>query len=157
MVNTVSGNIIPESLLDVSVQASSQINNGVLPFTVTVKNMSRNQADNVSVTLDLDSTYFETVTAQSKSSLASNEQWVTSFNVTLKDNAYGQSHDISATATYTSAYTEITGQLAAVGSRTVSVAAKPESPAVPQDLMIYILLGVVAAAVVGVVAVVARR
>lgn len=154
---TSSGNVIPEVMLDVSVQASSQISDGVLPFTVTVKNMSRNQADNVSLTLGLNSTYFEPVDVQSKSSLASNEQWVASFDVTLKDNAYGQSHDIQATATYASEYTGITGQLAAVGSRTVSVAAKPASPVVSQDLMIYVLLGVVAAAVVGVVAVVARR
>jgi hypothetical protein len=159
-----SGNVMPEALLDVNVQAGSSVGtDGSLDFTVTVKNMSRNNADNISVTLDLDPQYFEPVTAQTKSSLASAGSWVASFNVTLKDNAYGMSHNIQSTATYTSSYSEAAGQLEAVGTRSVAVAAQqpasstPPGVVTPQDLTLLVLLGVVAGVVIGVVVAVARR
>ena len=155
--NTTSGNVAPEALLDVSIQAGSQITEDVLPFTVTVKNMGQNSVSDISATLDLDSQYFEPVTAQTKSSLAVGETWNASFNVTLNENAYGMSHDIQSTATYTSSYSGATGQLEAVGTRSVAVAAKPESPVVPQDLMLYVLVGVAVGAAIAVVAAVARR
>jgi len=152
----VTGTVTPQALLEVKVDHSSTISNDTLPFTVTVTNMGQSQASNLSVGLDLDSS-FDAVTPQSNSSLAGGEQWVATFDVHLKEGAYGENHAVLAEVTYTSAYAGLTGELVNVGNATVPILPKQTAPVEVQDLMILVLIGVVLGAVVGIAAFVARR
>ncbi|MEW6222535.1 MAG: transglutaminase domain-containing protein [Candidatus Hadarchaeota archaeon] len=154
---SISGTVAPEVLLDINVEPSSQITGDNMAVTVTVKNMGKNKVDNLSLALDLDSNFFEAPSAQTKSSLVSNEQWVATFSARLKDNAYGNSHTIKANANYESSYSGVAGGLLAVGERGLSIAARPEVPLVPQDIMFYLLIVVVIGVAVVVAVAVARR
>ncbi|MEW6592511.1 MAG: transglutaminase domain-containing protein [Candidatus Hadarchaeota archaeon] len=153
----ISGTVAPEVLLDITVEPSSQITGDNMAVTVTVKNMGKNSAENLSLALDLDTTYFEAPASQTKSSLTSNEQWVATFSTRLKDNAYGNSHAIKANVNYATSYSGLTGGLLATGERGLSIAARPESPLVSQDFLLYILIGVVIGVAVAVAVAVARR
>lgn len=155
---SVSGSIVPEILLDVGLQASSQIQDDVLSLTATVKNMGRNQASNLVAELEVDPAYFEVITPpQQKSSLASGEQWTGNFDVRLKEGAYDNRHTFTSKVTYDSSYQQISGPFLAKGEISVSIPARPVAPGQAFDIMLFALIGVFVGVIVVVVVALVRR
>ena len=151
------GTIIPEVFVDVSLQAPSQIQNDMMTLTMTVKNMGRNLARNLVAELDVDPTYFEVITSRHKDNLTSGEQWVTTFDVRLREGAYDNKHTFTSKVTYESAYGEINGTFLAKGETPVSIPAKPVAFEQAYNIMLFALIGVVIVLVVVAAAVVLMR
>lgn len=155
---TVSGLIIPEILVDVNPRVSSTIQDDVMSLTVTIKNMGRNLASNLKAGLDVDPAYFEVITtSQQKDNLVNGEQWVTGFNVRLKENAYGRKSVLTAKVTYDSSYGTTSGTFLAKGKIAVSIGAKPPLPRRMFDLILYALIGALVGAIVMLGVAIARR
>jgi len=156
----VTGSIEAEILLNSTLQSSSFIKEGIMTVTLTVKNMGRSEARNLVAELDLDETMFEVLSQkQEKASLVSQEQWVTIFNVRVKDPAYGTKQTLSAVVRFDSSDGGVGGTFLATCNTQISIAAKPSSPvsAPPQDFILYVIIGAVVAAVVLLGVVIARR
>ncbi|MDI6643359.1 MAG: transglutaminase-like domain-containing protein [Candidatus Hodarchaeaceae archaeon] len=154
----VGGTITPEILVDASLQTSSPIQNDVLTLTMTVKNLGRSLASNITAELEVDPTYFEIITPpQRKASLASGGQWATTFEVQLKEGAYGNRHTLTSKVTYDSSYGDISGTFLAKGKTPISIPAKPAVPQQVYDIMLFALIGVLVGAIVVAGITLARR
>jgi len=153
-----SGTVAPRVLLTLEATASSQIQtDGTLDFTVTVKNRGTTDASGVSVQLEVDPNYFENVTPSAqKTTLASGEEWSPTLTVKVKDNAYGENHDITVRATYSSSYDGIGGTFSSVGKTKLNIPPKP-SEILVFDYTTLALLGVLAAAAGALAGAIARR
>ncbi|MFH1821513.1 MAG: transglutaminase-like domain-containing protein [Methanobacteriota archaeon] len=154
------GTIEAEILLSSTLQTPSQINDGMMTVTLTAKNMGRSDATNVAAELDLDGSMFEMVTQkQEKASLVSQEQWVTSFDVRVKDSAYGTTQTIKAKVTFDSADGGASGTFLSTGRIPLAIPAKPSPPvtAPTQDFTLYIIIGAIVAVIVVLGVVIARR
>ncbi len=156
-----SGTITPEILVDSSLQAPSQMKDDTMTITLTVKNMGRSEANDLMAELVLDSEYFEPVTAsQQKTSLVSQEQWVTSFDVRVKEVAYGTTQRIDSKVTFNSSDGGVSGTFISTGSTPpLSISDKPSpapAPSSSDNMILYIGIGAVVA-LVAVVAVLIKR
>ena len=157
-----SGTIIPEILVNVSLQPSSQIQDGTLGVTVTIKNMGRSEAKDLVAQLKPDDKYFEVTTEpQRKASLASQNQWVTNFNLKVKEAAYGTTQTLVSEVTFNSSDGSVSGNFLAIARTQLPIAAKPTTTPpgqLPMDnTMLFVLIGVVAVVVVVIAVVVKRR
>ncbi len=159
IVTSRTGTIEAEILLNSTLQSPSQITDGVMTVTLVTNNLGRSDVSNVAAELDLDDTMFEVVTqSQQRASLASQAQWVTSFDVRVKDPAYGTTQTLKAKVTFDSADGGVSGSFTSTGSIPVAIAAKSSPPvtAPGQDYTIFLVIGAVVA-VVAVIAVVVKR
>ena len=153
-----SGIIEAEILVNVSLQASSQVQDGIMSATMTIKNMGRSTANDLVAELVLDNTYFEVLTTQQeKASLASQEQWVTSFNFRVKDPAYGTTQTLTSNVTFSSSYGGISGTFVSTSQTQISIAAKTIPPAQTYDYTLYIIIGIVVAVIALFALILARR
>ena len=110
------------------------------------------------VIFDLDDTLFEVVTQrQEKASLVSQEQWVTSFDVRVKEQAYGAIQTLKANVTFDSSDGGVSGTFLSTTSAQINIPAKPAPPVPSQDFTLYIIIGAVAAVAVVLGVVIARR
>ncbi len=155
---SVSESIVPEVLVDVSLQTSPQIQNDTLTTTMTIKNMGQSTAENLVAELQADSTYFEVITSsQQKSSLASGGEWTVNFDVRLKEGAYDNIHTFTSQVTHDSSYGDISGTFLAKGDTSVSIPVKPATPEQVYDILLFVLIGVLVAVVVIAGVTLARR
>lgn len=158
--NAGPGAIEAEILVSSTLSNPSTINDGLMTITLTTKNMGKSDATNLVAELDLDDGMFEVVSqSQEKSGLGSQEEWVTSFDVRVKEPAYGTTQELKAKVAFDSADGEISGTFLSTGSLTVAIPAVTTSPppvTTPAgDFTMYIIIGVIAA--VAIIAVVALK
>ncbi|HID60581.1 MAG TPA: transglutaminase domain-containing protein [Hadesarchaea archaeon] len=155
---SVSGSIVPEVLLDVGLQVSPLIENDMLRLTATIKNIGQSSVSNLTAVLEVDPSYFEVVSSpQHRNNLASGEDWQTSFDVQLKENAYDNKHIFTSRVTYDSSYGITGGTFLAVGETLVSIPPKPAMPQQVHDLMLLALVATLFGAIVALGVVLARR
>jgi hypothetical protein len=159
-----TGTITPEILLEVSLQTASVIDeNGGWTVTITTTNKGRQRANNLTAELHLNPDFFEVLsTLKQKSTLAFGDQWTTTFDVLVKENAYGKEHLLVAEVTFSSTYGETTGTFLAREELLKPIAEKPEPilPSLPEFLLdpITLVLLICLAAVIGTLTtVIARR
>lgn len=177
-----TGTIEAEILLQSLLQASPQLENGIMTVMLTVKNMGREGVRNLVAELHLDNAMFEALTTKrEKAALASQEQWITSFAVRVKEPAYGTTQQLNSSVVFESSDSRFNAFLSKSSDK-VTIAAvvtssptlttpprEPTSPATsspeltpppttpPPDLTIFLLFGVLVTAVVLFAAVMARR
>ncbi|MCK4405201.1 MAG: hypothetical protein KAV43_01670 [Hadesarchaea archaeon] len=154
-----NGTITPEILVKPELQTSSQIRNGTLTLTLTVKNLGQQPIDNASASISADPTYFEVITStQEIGSLSSGSQRVINFDVRVKEAAYGKSHTFTANVTYDSSHGTFSGTFLAKGDRTVSISSPPSAPTQqPFDILLLALIAVLIGSVVALSAALLRR
>jgi hypothetical protein len=146
-----TGTITPEILLGVELRTADEIEeNGGWVVTVTTKNYGRNPAENLTVELDLDPSFFEVLSApRQKATLAPGDNWSTTFAVVVKEGAYGKEHLLTAKVTFSSAHGELSGIFLARGELSQTIEAKAE-PGLPipsfllDPLVLLLLVGLVA-------------
>ena len=154
---TTPGTITPEILVNVSLQPESQVKDGTLGVTVTIKNMGLSEAKDLVAQLKPDDRYFEVVTEpQRKASLASQNQWMTNFNLKVKEGAYGTESTLVSEVAFSSSDGSVSGNFLSTGSKPLSIATKPtttppSSIITLDNTMLYAVIALVAVALVAVV------
>jgi len=154
----VSGSIIPQVLVSIDLQTSPVIENDTLTLTATIKNLGQNSVSNLTAGLEADTSYFEIMTPpRQKSFLASGDEWQTSFEVRLKENAYSSRHVFTSSVSYESSYSGGSGTFLAKGKVSVQTPAKPAEPSGIYDFTSLILFVVLVFALAAVGVALARR
>lgn len=140
-----SGTITPEVLVEPKFEPPSQIRDGIMIMTLTVKNIGQQTINNASASISADPTYFEIITpAQEVGNLTSGSRRVLTFDVRVKEAAYDRSHTLTANVTYDSSYGAFSGTFLAKGNATVLVSSPPSAPTQqPFDIILLALIAVV--------------
>jgi hypothetical protein len=143
--------------LEVEVDASPRIQeNGFLDFTVTIKNRGGAGASGLKLSLEASPDYFgTTIPSIQKSWLGSGEEWKVFLPLLVKENAYGENHEVTARVVYSSSFDGLSDNFVAVGGVKFSI--PPRLPGVLVfDYLMLILLGALAAAIGALIGVMVR-
>ena len=144
------GTVTPEVLVEPKFESPPPIIDGILTLTLIVKNIGQQSIDNVSASISVDPTYFETITpVQEVGSLTSVGQKEINFDVRVKEAAYDKSHTLTANVTYDSSYGTFSGTFLAKSDKMVSISSPPSVPTQqPFDIILLALIAVLIGSVV---------
>jgi len=155
--STVSGDIVPEVIASLDINVGGEMEEGLLPISVTVKNGGRARLENLVIRLNVDQTKFqETESPPRISSLEAGENTTVETSIRLLENAYGAASTIGASVQFDPAFSG-TGRLSASRSITLNISKKPEMPALPQDMLTLAVIGIILAIVLVGVAIAIKR
>ena len=147
--------ITREVSVEVTLDATSQIENGSWSWYATVKNVGTQTIEDIQVRLQADQTYFEVPAAQTIDSLSYNHNQMVSFDVSVKDIGLEQGVEnstITALVTYDTPY----GSFMAEGKRLASISPREIPPMTINPTLIFLIV-VIAVSAIAISAVILRR
>ncbi len=132
--------------VEVTLDATSQIQNGVWSWCAAVQNVGTQTIENIQVRLQVDQTYFEVPAAQTIDSLLYNHNQMVGFDISVKDIGLEQGVEnstITALVTYDTPY----GSFMAEGKRLASITPRETPPMTISPTLIFLIVIIAVSAI----------